>query len=255
MRSVSKLWTTLCLAALLAAIGVSRASLAAEHARPPGSPVVVELFTSQGCSSCPPADALLGELAQRKGVLALSFHVDYWNYIGWKDPFSSPKMTDRQRAYMPALGQRYVYTPQMVIDGRYQEVGSDETAIKRIVDRLAGSGPRKLGISLVAGEGSRGTLRIPARPYSGEAAVWLVAFDDKHTTKIGRGENAGRTLSYFHVVRDIRRIGTWRGEAMEIPLDLTVERRAGFENCAVIVQEAGGGPIIAATSMRLAAPR
>ncbi|TDI60637.1 MAG: DUF1223 domain-containing protein, partial [Alphaproteobacteria bacterium] len=122
MRSASKHWTILWLAALLAAFGVSQASLAAAPAPPPNSPVVVELFTSQGCSSCPPADALLGELAQREGVLALSFHVDYWNYIGWKDPYSSPRMTYRQRAYMPALGQRYVYTPQMVIDGRYQEV-------------------------------------------------------------------------------------------------------------------------------------
>ena len=229
--------------------------MAAAPAPPPNSPVVVELFTSQGCSSCPPADALLGELAQREDVLALSFHVDYWNYIGWKDPYSSPRMTDRQRAYMPALGQRYVYTPQMVIDGRYQEVGSDATAIKRIVGRLAAAKSRKLDISLVAGAPGRGMLRIPARPYSGEAAVWLVAYDDKHTTKIGRGENAGRTLSYFHVVRDIRRIGTWRGGAMEITLDLTAVRRSGFENCAVIVQEAGAGPIIGAVSMRLAAPR
>lgn len=255
MRPASKLWTTLWLTVVLAAFGVSQASLAAEPGSPPTSPVVVELFTSQGCLSCPPADALLGELAQREGVLALSFHVDYWNYIGWKDPFSSPKMTDRQRAYMPALGQRYVYTPQMVIDGRYQEVGSDEAAIKRLVERLASSDSPKLGISLIAEEGNRVTLRIPARPYSGEAAVWLIAFDDKHTTKIGRGENAGRTLSYFHVVRDIRRIGTWRGEEENISLDLTAERRAGFENCAVIVQEAGAGPIIGALSMRLAAPR
>jgi hypothetical protein len=216
---------------------------------------VVELFTSQGCSSCPPADALLGELAQREGVLALSFHVDYWNYIGWKDPFSSPRMTARQRGYMPALGQRYVYTPQMVIDGRYQEVGSNAAVIKRLVERLAGSKSPKLGISLVAEEGNRATLRLPARPYSGEAAVWLIAFDDKHTTKIGRGENAGRTLSYFHVVRELRRIGTWRGGEENISLDLTDERRSGFENCAVIVQAAAGGPIIGAVSMRLAAPR
>ncbi|MCH9049630.1 MAG: DUF1223 domain-containing protein [Proteobacteria bacterium] len=255
MRSASKLWTTLWLAAVLAAFGVSQASLAAAPAPPSNAPVVVELFTSQGCSSCPPADALLGELAQREGVLALSFHVDYWNYIGWKDPFSSPSMTARQRAYMPALGQRYVYTPQMVIDGRYQEVGSDETAIKRIVERLTGAGSRKLGISLVAEGGNRGTVRISARPYSGEAAVWLIAYDDKHITKIGRGENAGRTLSYFHVVRGIRRIGTWRGEAEEIPLDLTAEMRAGFENCAVIVQEGVAGPIIGAASIRLAAPK
>ena len=255
MRSASKLWTTLWLAALLAAFGVSQASLAAEPGPPPNSPVVVELFTSQGCSSCPPADALLGELAQREGVLALSFHVDYWNYIGWKDPYSSPRMTDRQRAYMPALGQRYVYTPQMVIDGRYQEVGSNKTSIKRIVGRLAAAKSQKLGISLVAEAADRGTLRIPARPYSGEAAVWLIAFDDKHTTKIGRGENAGRTLSYFHVVRDIRRIGTWRGGAEEISLDLTAVRRQGFENCAVIVQEAGAGPIIGAASMRLLEPK
>jgi hypothetical protein len=255
MRSASKLWIPLWLAVVLAVFGVSQVSLAAEPAPAPNSPVVVELFTSQGCSSCPPADAFLGELARRNDLLALSFHVDYWNYIGWKDPYSSPRMTDRQRNYMPALGQRYIYTPQMVIDGRYQEVGSNKTSIKRMVARLAGSGSRKLGISLVAEEGSRGTLRIPARPYSGEAAVWLIAYDDKHTTRIGRGENAGRTLSYFHVVRDIRRIGTWRGGAEDISLDLGAARRSGFENCAVIVQEAGSGPIIGAATMRLAAPK
>jgi hypothetical protein len=255
MRSASKLWTALWFTVVLAAFGGSQVSLAAEPSPPLNSPVVVELFTSQGCLSCPPADALLGELAQREGVLALSFHVDYWNYIGWKDPFSSPRMTDRQRSYMLALGQRYVYTPQMVIDGRYQEVGSNEAAIKHLVERLAGSDSRKLGISLVAEEGNRVTLRIPARPYSGEAAVWLVAYDDKHTTKIGRGENAGRTLSYYHVVRELRRIGTWRGGEEKISLDLTDERRLGFENCAVIVQAVAGGPIIGAASMRLAAPR
>jgi len=206
-------------------------------------PVVVELFTSQGCSSCPPAEAFLNELADEDGIIALELHVDYWDYIGWPDPFASPHITQRQRDYARELELRYVYTPQMVIDGRYQEVGSDEAAIKRIVGRLAGSDSRKLGISFVAEEGNRDTVRIPARPYSGEAAVWLIAFDDKHTTKIGRGENAGRTITYMNVVNSLNRIGSWAGSE---PEEIAMPQPGPGEGVAIWIQAGEAGPILAA---------
>lgn len=207
-----------------------------------GGRVVVELFTSQGCSSCPPADRLLGELAARDDVIALSFHVDYWNYLGWADPFSSAAATERQRAYRAALGLRYVYTPQMVIGGARQEVGSHSDKVLRAIDQ-ARSDPR-IPVDVARPHAATAIVTIgegpaPARP----AAVWLFAFDRQHSTTIRRGENEGVTLTNSHVVRAARRIGTWSGQRTRIELPLSMMGIDGQDGCAIIVQPDGGGRI------------
>ncbi len=252
MKTVLKFWLPGALLALGAVTSFAQAPLAADPAKAAHSgpsPVVVELYTSQGCSSCPPADAFLGELARREGVLALSFHVDYWNYMGWKDPFSSPASTARQRAYVSTLGQGYIYTPQMVIDGRAQAVGSNRATVGRIIDGLAGS--PKLSVALAPEGRDKIKVRIPAADYAGKAAVWLIAYDDEHATKITRGENQGRSLSYFHVVRAIRRVGTWSGEAVELSVNLAQEGVSDFGNCAIIVQGEGMGPVLGAAAIAM----
>jgi len=211
--------------------------------------VVVELFTSQGCSSCPPADQLLTELAMRPDVIALSLHVDYWDYIGWKDPYGSPMMTERQRRYAGALGLRYVFTPQMIVDGRQSMVGSDRVAVES---------------AIVAARVRQKAVRVSFRPDGGGVAVigaghapdvgatvWLAIYDSERETEVKRGENAGRSIRNANVVRSIERLGTWTGEALEIPLSLGNAAARGRYGCAVIVQEGRSGPVLGAAAMML----
>ncbi len=212
-------------------------------------PVVVELFTSQGCSSCPPADALLGELAEQPGLLALSFHVDYWDYIGWKDPFASAQYTQRQRDYAASLNLRYVYTPQIVIDGRHDIVGSHRREVTRTIQKAAKT-PAEVKVTLDAENGGRAMLSAGKAPQGG-ATVWLVMFDDSHSTEVARGENRGRELRDSNVVRELRELGTWTGEAMVFPLDMAAARAEGRGGCAVIVQQGRGGPVIGAAVLDL----
>lgn len=217
-----------------------------------GRPVVVELFTSQGCSSCPPADALLGELAREPGILALSFHVDYWDYIGWEDPFADAQYTERQRDYVDRLGLRYVYTPQMVIDGRHNAVGSNRSDVTRAIAQAAETMPA-VAVTLEAVEGGRATLSSGQAPAEG-ATVWLVSFDDGHDTEIARGENRGRSLHNANVVRELTALGTWSGEAKSFPLDLAKAKADGRGGCAVIVQQGRGGAILGAAIYDLDGP-
>ena len=240
----------LALAALCAAAPVA-AGVAADTGGPGGGrPLVVELFTSQGCSSCPPADAYLGELAGRDGVLALSMHVDYWNALGWKDPFSSPEVTARQRAYANTLGGRYVYTPQMVVGGRAHAVGSDRAKIERLIAEARQAAPRGPDLALIHDPAGRVVVRVGAAPAAGPARLWLVAFDDRHATPVPSGENTGRTLTNSNVVRALRPIGTWSGAAKEVSVDIAAEIAAGYGNCAVLLQ-LDSGAILAAAAMRL----
>ena len=209
-------------------------------------PVVVELYTSQGCSSCPPADALAGELAQLPGILPLSFHVDYWDYIGWKDPFATPENTKRQQQYARKLANRYVYTPQMVIDGSYDAVGFRRGEVFAAIESAAAA-QSDLELSLDA---ATGRLTVPAgEAPSGGATLWLALYDNEHTTAIGSGENAGRKLSYFNVVRDLRVLGTWTGEAMVLDLDLAAA--GAHDACVVLLQQGTNGPILSAVAMEL----
>ncbi len=205
---------------------------------------VVELFTSQGCSSCPPADAFQGELAQRSDVLALSFHVDYWDYIGWDDPFSSPEASARQRAYARFFHSGHVYTPQMIIDGRFGEVGSHRGKVRNRM-KAARAFPKAEVRVDVAPESL--TVRIGAyeRPLESQVGVYLVMLDRKHQTQVRRGENAGRLLDNYNVVRALRWVGDWNGKAMEISVDRSVLPKLG-DRYAVLLQSAVLGPIYGA---------
>lgn len=191
------------------ALGVTMLAPAIGHAA--DSPVVVELFTSQGCSSCPPADAFLTDLArQRQDVLPLAFHVTYWNYLGWKDPYSLEAATARQKEYARFLGADGIYTPQMVVDGRTGFVGSDRAEGIRAI----GKAPAKTVTLRVTRDGD--ALRISVGAGSGRARVLLVGYDVEHKTPVGRGENLGRTLLETNIVRSFTQIADWTGAAADV---------------------------------------
>ncbi len=209
---------------------------------------VVELFTSQGCSSCPPADAFLGELAKRDDVLALSVHVDYWDYIGWKDPFADPRNTRRQRAYAKKLGLRYVYTPQMVIQGAYDSTGSDRAEVLGKITQAAEMKRLAVKISRTK-DGVR--VVLPDAGGTEKAAIWLFVFDFRHDSVIKRGENSGRTLRYHNVVRGMTRIGTWSGQSQDITTKTSDLPAEGRDGCAVIVQSIKTGRILGAARVDL----
>jgi hypothetical protein len=219
------------------------------------APVVVELFTSQGCNSCPPADAYLGELTRRGGLLTLAFHVDYWNYIGWTDPFARPWATARQKAYQKSLHERFVYTPQMVVDGRAQGVGSERDTIERLIKAAAAAHPTNRP-DLVLRWRDDGALLVDVgagdSPPGAPADIWLVGFDRSHETEVLHGENEGQTLTDYHPVRTYRRIGGWPGWSLELVVPHEEIENAGDGGIAVLVQAAGVGPLFAAATV---APR
>jgi hypothetical protein len=211
--------------------------LPAESARAQ-APVLVELFTSQGCNSCPPADAYLGDLAKRKDVVALAFHVDYWDQLGWKDPFAQKAWTERQRAYSGALRLRHVYTPQMVVDGGDHAVGSDRGAVEALIAKAAARSRPSLA--------ARGTPGGVSLTISGEgkAEVWIVGYDPRQETRVARGENAGRTLAEFNIVRGIVRLESWDGgpASREVPKSKLPEGKA----FVALLQEPNQGRVLAA---------
>jgi hypothetical protein len=188
---------------------------AADAPRPPARPVVVELFTSEGCSSCPPADALLSELARsRPDVLALAFHITYWDRLGWPDPFALRAATDRQRAYADTLGLDSIYTPQMVVEGRHDVVGSDRGSVFAALRAAASDLP---AVSLrLARTGGQVTLEVGDGGRARAGSVLLVGYDPAHQTAIARGENAGRTLTESNIVRGLVRVADWHGARMTV---------------------------------------
>jgi hypothetical protein len=203
---------------------------------------VVELFTSQGCSSCPPADKVLGELADRDDVLALSYNIDYWDYLGWKDTLASHDFSDRQRAYATARGDRQVYTPQMVVNGGEHVVGSNRPAVEAAITRASGklSVPVDLSVKSDAIEVKIGASASP----DAKGTIWLVMYDSAVSVPIERGENRGETVTYHNVVRKVRPIAMWKGEAMTVDLPRSEQTHAGTKHCAVILQAetAAGDP-------------
>jgi hypothetical protein len=218
------------------------------------APVVVELFTSQGCNTCPPADEFLGELAKRPDVLALAFHVDYWNYIGWADPYAKPWSTARQRDYQQSLHLRYVYTPQMVVNGAAQGVGSDRSEIESLID--AAQAKPMPHPSLALHWLPTGALAVDVGdgppPPAAPAAIWLIGFDRSHTTPVLRGENEGKTLTEYQTVRSYRRIGAWAGWSMELIVPPDEAKALGEGGVAVLLQAQGTGPIL--TAARISMP-
>ncbi|MCW5745070.1 MAG: DUF1223 domain-containing protein [Alphaproteobacteria bacterium] len=210
----------------------------------PKPPIVVELFTSQGCSSCPPADRQLGELAKRSDVLPLSLHVDYWDYIGWKDPFATPANTERQRGYAHTLKQRYVYTPEMVVDGMTHDPGSEPAKVARMLRMAADRAGPRVSPTLAPGADNGLAVTMPPTTLSAACDVWLVTFDYQHRTSVPRGENRGATLTNYNVVRSLEKLATWNGEAAS--WTVAADRVGHGDAVAVIVQEHSQGPIIGA---------
>lgn len=207
------------LLAAIAALGI------APGARGAGAPVVLELFTSQGCSSCPPADALLGELARRPGVIALAWHVDYWDGLGWHDPYASRLSTERQRAYAARLGTE-VFTPALVVDGAGMLVGSARAEVEAAIGAAL---PLPVPVAIAnAPDGAR--VRIGAASRS--VTALFVAWDPLHETTVGAGENGGRRLREFRIVRTATVLGTWDGTARDIALP----HIAPGQGVAVLVQ-------------------
>ena len=206
--------------------------------------VVVELYTSQGCSSCPPADALLAELADKPDVIALSLHVDYWDYLGWKDEFAQAAFTERQKRYAQTAGSTMIYTPQMVIGGVDQIVGTKAMKLSEIImTQKAISEPVMLSASW---QGA--TVRIIAEPttkISKPIIVQLVRYIPEQTVKIKRGENAGRELTYHNVVMSWQAVGDWDGAA-QMQMDVPQE---GDAPAVVILQQGKSGPILAAAKV------
>jgi len=206
---------------------------------------VVELFTSEGCSSCPPADEFLGDLARRDDILALSLHVDYWDYIGWKDPFGDARFTRRQRDYGDRLRLRYVYTPQVVVDGAYETVGSDRAQVLAAISR-AQALPR-VAVRLTGTASSGMAVELPAADV-GPVNVYAVFYARHRDSNVRRGENSGRKLSHANVVLDMNRIAEWNGSATSIPVAASPR---GGDVCAVILQSASSGHIIGAARLAL----
>jgi len=213
----------------------------------PPAPVVVELFTSQGCDSCPPADRLLGELATRDDVLPLSFHVTYWDRLGWPDTFGLEASTRRQGDYADSLGRRGVYTPQMVIGGRLDAVGSQRRRVLEAIELLQSHPEPGPALAIEDGE-----LRLAAGDQ-GACTLWLIGFDRAHDVTIERGENRGRTLRYHNVVREIERLGRWAGAASTFELPLARYAAAGRAGLAVVVQRDADRAILTAARIDLAA--
>ncbi|MGY8990443.1 MAG: DUF1223 domain-containing protein [Rhodospirillales bacterium] len=212
-------------------------------------PVVVKLYTSQGCSSCPPADKYMGELSKRKDILGLTFHVDYWDYIGWKDPFALPQNTTRQRQHSSNLGLRNIFTPQMVVQGAASAVGSDCMDVNRAISKTKKL--TQVPVHLTHRKDGQLSISIPASNIKETAKVFLVAFDDKHSTSVRRGENGGQKLSYYNVVRAMKQVGTWSGDTFSLKVPLTGAMSTGRSACAVFIQSVRTGRILGAAQVRL----
>jgi hypothetical protein len=228
-------------------LGVALAAPGSALAVAPASHVsgVVELFTSQGCSSCPPADRLLSRIATDPSMVALSFPIDYWDFIGWKDTLAAPEFTARQKAYAEALGEGHVYTPEAVVDGLIDAVGSDKAAIEHAV-KIAKQGNGALSVPVSLRE-QAGTLQIDiGAGHDVSAAVYVLRVAMSRTVVIERGENSGRVVTYTNVVRAIKKVGEWSGKPESLKL---TELKGDGEGYVVLVQqgsEQDPGTILAA---------
>ncbi|GLQ80290.1 hypothetical protein GCM10007881_38090 [Mesorhizobium huakuii] len=210
---------------------------------------VVELFTSQGCSSCPPADAFFAELATREDIVALSYHVDYWDYLGWKDTLSRKENTERQYDYMRAFGSRSVYTPQAVLNGRAHVNGANRGEVDGALARMAKSG-EGMRVSVKVSRTSDRVIIDAGDAGAGpnDAHVVIVYFEPPQTVKIAQGENSGRKMTYWNAVTGIQTAGMWHGKAQRYELPMSEITKKG--GCAVLLQSVGKdgmpGPILGA---------
>jgi hypothetical protein len=215
----------------------------AAQADAPSRPLVVELFTAQGCSSCPPADAYLGQLSERPDVLALAFHMDYWDSSGWRDRFELRQGVDRQNVYARNFHRASVFTPQFVIDGRKDAM--DTSSIVQALQEPRDAVPVTLAVR-------EGQVVVDVGEKQGErpSDVVLVAFLRHATSNVGRGENAGKTLEEFNIVRSIRTLGEWKGASENYKVSVS-SLPSDATDVAVLVQSRGEGPMVGAASQSL----
>ncbi|HWU62953.1 MAG TPA: DUF1223 domain-containing protein [Ensifer sp.] len=237
------------LALLIAVLLLPLAAAQAEDSVAPKG--VVELFTSQGCSSCPPADAVLNSLAGRGDVLALSYHVDYWNYLGWADTLASRQNTGRQYGYASTMTRSNVYTPQAVLNGRTDVNGADRNAIEAGLKKLDGAGQ---GLSVPVRAAVNGKeMDISVGAGKGTGDVVIAYFKRKQTVPITRGENSGKTITYLNSVTDVETVGMWKGDALQLKLPMSVMDVREYDGCAVLLQQTGPngepGPILGAAGV------
>lgn len=228
---------TLALSVLIACIlagGRGEAQEVTEGAEPVA---VVELFTSQGCAACPPADILLDTLAARDDVIALAYHVDYWDFIGWRDTFSRPEHTALQRSYVESWGQSRIYTPHMVVNGRRGVVGSDEAEVLALLDRAT------LPVAIrVERAGETVTVAADGNEETREGIVWLVPYVERADVEVARGENEGRVLSYSHIAGARQPVGVWDPQSgADIRLPLAEALPAAHDGAVILIQEKTGG--------------
>ena len=223
-------------AVILAGLFLAGSAYAQDSRTPQG---VVELFTSQGCSSCPPADDTLKELIQQGDVVALSYHVDYWNYLGWTDTLSSKENTDRQYGYARSLGRSGVYTPQAVINGRDHVKGTELAAINSRMDSLKASGQ---GLTVPVEARMHGKeIEIEIGAGQGEAEVVVAYFTKRQQVEVEKGENAGKRMEYWHSVYDVQSVGMWNGKKMTLTLPGKVLGKGKKDGCAILLQSSGPG--------------
>ena len=230
-----------------AATGASAPVLASRQ-----TPVFVELFTSQGCSSCPPADAFMAELIRRQGIIAVSMNVDYWDYLGWTDTLASAAFTRRQREYASRRGDGRVYTPQMVINGRAHAVGSHKQDVMREVEQQIAIPDSYFVPIEVSSRGDELHVDVAGGPTDRiiqSSTVWVMSVEPKVSVTIKRGENTGRNIDYYNVVRQMTPIGMWKGEAasFNLPKAQIVNKQTSL--CVVALQVDGGGPILGCAKM------
>lgn len=222
-------------AATIAALALG---MAAAHAQTPSKApkAVIELFTSQGCSSCPPADALVVELAKDPALIALTLPVTYWDYLGWKDTLGKDSFAKRQKSYAKARGDGQVYTPQVVINGAAHAIGSERAEIEKAVNQFATTG----FTARIALKEENGALQINVAPTNGEsettAGIWVMPTTRQAAVPVTRGENQGRTLSYANVVRGMVRVGDWSGKETTVTAPLSATQTPESDGYVVVVQ-------------------
>ncbi|MBL4612951.1 MAG: DUF1223 domain-containing protein [Emcibacter sp.] len=215
--------------------------------------VVVELFTSQGCNSCPPADDILAELREQENILALGYSVDYWNYLGWKDTLARPDCVVRQRKYNKTLGKSGVYTPQMVVQGEHDVIGSRRGLIQDIMKQVrakAENSPNKSPEITFHRSGDMIDLRIGAYKSDAPATIWIIGYDYERTVAIKSGELGGQVRKYHNVVQMIRRVGSWTGQEIKLTLSKADLDDGQSDAYALLLQTEEAGPIIAAAKLQ-----
>jgi hypothetical protein len=223
------------------------------HKTAPSRPVLLELFTSQGCSDCPAADRMVTELANRNDVIALSLPITYWDILGWKDTFATDANTRRQKSYAQVMNRSGIYTPQMIIDGRLDVVGNQRDRVMQAVETRSGAIARETPIPILLRKvANRIEIAIPrkAKGSKGAGTIWVMRTLARGSVNVGDGENRNRQLTYTNVVRELQRAGEWSGQSMKIDLPLNVPKLK-YDGLVVILQAEDFGPVLGAAELRL----